>query len=60
MKLTYQALALILVLVACPAVRAEWQVETRTDSMTDEVKTAVLTRNEAGHSLSFYRVDKAI
>lgn len=60
MKWAHHVLAFIIVLVACPAARGEWRIETRTDSMTDEVRTTVATRNEAGHSLSFYRLEKAI
>lgn len=55
-----RATLMTVALAVSQTVCAEWRIETRTDSMTDEVKSTVVMRNEAGHSLSFYRLEKAI
>jgi len=36
-------------------VSASWKVETKTDSMTDEIKKSAVVLNDQGHSLSIYR-----
>lgn len=34
---------------------ASWNVETKSDSMTDEIKKSAIVMNDEGHSLSIYR-----
>lgn len=60
MRRVAHAILLSVALAVSQVARAEWRVETRTDSMTDEVESTVATRNVTGHSLSFYRLGKAI
>lgn len=42
-------------LLAMVTAFASWKVETKTDSMTDQIKKSAVVVNEQGHSLSIYR-----
>lgn len=52
--LCFQILFAIAALLFLTPVTAKWEVETRTDSMTDDEITTASVQNESGHTLSVY------
>ncbi|SDP82511.1 hypothetical protein SAMN04488595_1326 [Ralstonia sp. 25mfcol4.1] len=49
-------LLLLLPLIALPLNGYGWEIKSKTDSMTDEVRQSAVTRNAQGFELSFYRI----
>lgn len=47
---------LLLTLCVLSSLSYGWEVKTKTDSMTDEVRRSAVTRNAQGFELSFYRI----